>query len=44
MHVLLNGEPVETAPNEDFVPRLRRAQATLADGDKVEVFSPRQGG
>jgi len=65
MHVLLNGEPVETAAgdlaafvaerefdpavvatalNEDFVPRLRRAQATLADGDKVEVFSPRQGG
>ena len=35
---------VATALNGDFVPRDRRAATPLADGDAVEVFSPRQGG
>ncbi|SON56271.1 sulfur carrier protein ThiS [Hartmannibacter diazotrophicus] len=35
---------VATAVNGEFVPRLERAEMLLADGDQVEVFSPRQGG
>ena len=35
---------VATALNGEFVPRDERAATPLADGDSVEVFSPRQGG
>jgi sulfur carrier protein len=52
--ILLNGEPthteaatlaeVATALNGDFVPRGARAATQLADGDKVEIVAPRQGG
>ena len=35
---------VATARNGEFVPATARTSATLADGDKVEVLSPRQGG
>lgn len=35
---------VATAVNGDFVPRAHRSDLRLADGDSVEVFSPRQGG
>jgi sulfur carrier protein len=35
---------VATALNGDFVPRHARAATVLADGDKVEIVAPRQGG
>jgi sulfur carrier protein len=35
---------VATALNGDFVPRGARAATQLADGDKVEIVAPRQGG
>ena len=35
---------VATAVNGDFVPREARAATLLADGDKVEIVAPRQGG
>lgn len=35
---------VATALNGDFVPRPMRGQTVLADGDKIEVLSPMQGG
>jgi thiamine biosynthesis protein ThiS len=37
-------EIVATALNGEFVPRFERADTPLAEGDRVEVFSPRQGG
>jgi sulfur carrier protein len=33
-----------TALNSEFVPRARRADARLGDGDRVEILSPMQGG
>jgi sulfur carrier protein len=35
---------VATALNGDFVPRGQRADTPLKPDDKIEVFSPRQGG
>jgi sulfur carrier protein len=35
---------VATAVNGDFVPRQERAATLLADGDRVEIVAPRQGG
>jgi sulfur carrier protein len=35
---------VATALNGDFVPRGARAATRLAEGDKVEIVAPRQGG
>lgn len=35
---------VATAVNGDFVPERRRAEHHLADGDRVEIVAPRQGG
>lgn len=33
-----------TALNSEFVPRSRRMDARLADGDRIEILTPRQGG
>ena len=38
------GEKVATAVNETFVPAPRRGEHMLADGDRVEIVAPRQGG
>lgn len=35
---------VATAVNGDFVPARRRATTPLADGDRIEILSARQGG
>jgi sulfur carrier protein len=35
---------VATAVNGDFVPRQERAATLLAEGDRVEIVAPRQGG
>lgn len=35
---------VATAINGDFVPERARAKRVLAEGDRVEIVSPRQGG
>lgn len=35
---------VATALNGEFVPKGRRAQQALRDGDTVEIVSPMQGG
>jgi sulfur carrier protein len=35
---------VATAQNGDFVPKGARAAAELADGDRIEIVAPRQGG
>ena len=35
---------VATAVNGDFVPERRRAERHLADGDRIEIVAPRQGG
>ena len=35
---------VATARNGDFVPEPLRAATALADGDRIEILSPRQGG
>ncbi|MBE0453044.1 sulfur carrier protein ThiS [Roseovarius autotrophicus] len=35
---------VATALNEGFVPAPQRAATPLADGDRVEIVAPRQGG
>ncbi|MFC5420541.1 sulfur carrier protein ThiS [Bosea eneae] len=35
---------VATAVNEAFVPAAVRAQTVLADGDRLEVLAPMQGG
>ena len=38
------GATVATAVNGAFVPAPQRAKRTLADGDRIEIVSPRQGG
>jgi sulfur carrier protein len=35
---------VATAVNGEFVPRQARAATLLAEGDRVEIVAPRQGG
>jgi sulfur carrier protein len=35
---------VATALNGDFVAKGARASAELADGDRIEIVAPRQGG
>jgi sulfur carrier protein len=35
---------VATALNGEFVPRRRRAQTQLTQGDRIEIVAPRQGG
>jgi sulfur carrier protein len=35
---------VATAVNGDFAPRGRRGEIRLAEGDAVEILTPRQGG
>ena len=35
---------IATARNGDFVPARARPAVALADGDAIEVLSPRQGG
>jgi sulfur carrier protein len=38
------GVKVATAVNGEFVPERRRAETPLADGDRIEILSVRQGG
>ncbi len=38
------GSKVATAVNGSFVAERRRADTALADGDRIEIVSPRQGG
>ena len=38
------GAVVATALNEDFVPRDKRPETTIHDGDRLEVIAPLQGG
>ncbi len=38
------GDWIATAVNRDFVPRDRRPGTRLAEGDRIEILSPRQGG
>lgn len=38
------GAVVATAVNGQFVPAAARARAQLADGDRIEVLAPMQGG
>ena len=38
------GRKVATARNGEFVAERQRAATRLADGDEIEVVSPRQGG
>ncbi len=40
----LGDAKVATARNGDFVPASARAAAALAEGDAIEIVSPRQGG
>jgi len=35
---------VATALNGAFVPRRKRAQTPVRDGDRLEILAPRQGG
>jgi sulfur carrier protein len=35
---------VATALNGEFVPKRKRAETPLADGDRIEIVAPRQGG
>jgi sulfur carrier protein len=35
---------VATALNGEFVPKRKRAETLLADGDRIEIVAPRQGG
>ncbi|MGA2042717.1 MAG: sulfur carrier protein ThiS [Roseiarcus sp.] len=35
---------VATALNGEFVPARARADAKIADGDRIEIVAPRQGG
>ena len=37
-------DKIATAVNEAFVPASLRDQTNLADGDRVEIVAPRQGG
>ncbi|MDO5706989.1 MAG: sulfur carrier protein ThiS [Paracoccus sp. (in: a-proteobacteria)] len=38
------GPKVATARNGDFVPAALRAATLIADGDRIEVVAPMQGG
>lgn len=38
------GMKVATALNGDFVPERARAATVLAEGDRIEIVAPRQGG
>lgn len=38
------GAIIATAVNEAFVPAGARAQTILADGDRLEILAPMQGG
>ena len=38
------GAVVATALNGDFVPKRKRAETPLKDGDCIEIVAPRQGG
>jgi len=38
------GAVVATAVNDEFVPAAERQAARLADGDRIEVLAPMQGG
>jgi sulfur carrier protein len=40
----LSDSKIATARNGEFVPAGSRAAASLAEGDVIEVLSPRQGG
>jgi sulfur carrier protein len=40
----LSDAKIATARNGEFVPAGKRSEVNLADGDAVEVLSPRQGG
>lgn len=65
MHIVVNGEPIETAArtldailrereldeavvatavNGDFVPVRGRATQLIAEGDRIEIVAPMQGG
>ena len=35
---------VATALNGEFVPKRKRAATPLAEGDRIEIVAPRQGG
>jgi sulfur carrier protein len=35
---------VATALNGEFVPARKRAEASLREGDRIEIVAPRQGG
>ena len=35
---------VATALNGEFVPKRKRAETVLRDGDAIEILAPRQGG
>ncbi len=35
---------VATALNGEFVPKRKRGQTSLAEGDRIEIVAPRQGG
>ena len=41
---LAEAAKVATARNGEFVPTKLRAEVSLAEGDAIEVLSPRQGG
>ncbi|WP_244906030.1 sulfur carrier protein ThiS [Tistlia consotensis] len=38
------GNCYATAVNSEVVPRARRQEAALAEGDRIEILSPMQGG
>ncbi len=40
----LSQAKVATARNGEFIPAKARAEATLVEGDAIEIVSPRQGG
>ncbi|MCL4766181.1 MAG: sulfur carrier protein ThiS [Hyphomicrobiaceae bacterium] len=40
----LAGARIATAVNGEFVPERARAALHLAEGDRIEIVSPRQGG
>ena len=35
---------VATALNGEFVPKRKRAETLLSEGDRIEIVAPRQGG
>ena len=38
------GACVATALNGDFVPKRKRAETAVKEGDRLEILAPRQGG